>query len=179
MMRPLLQWVASKLPNPRIIKDRNGRSPYLSRWYLVGSPRHPDGEWPFDQNGAPREGTFWPNKTFGVYLHRFHRGDDELELHNHPWRWAVSLVLAGGYIEERRGPDDKVRIRFVRPGQLNLIRSKDFHRVDLIEKDAWTLFVVGPKFTGWGFWNRETGKYWPWRQFITQLRDPTMFARTK
>ena len=33
----------------------------------------------------------------GVYLHRFHRPDIDQHLHNHPWRWAASLILNGSY----------------------------------------------------------------------------------
>jgi hypothetical protein len=178
-MRSFLKWLSTKLPSPQIIYDRNVFSPYLSRWYLLGAPRMPDKSWVFDKNGVPKEGAMWNKQSIGIYLHRFHRDDDELELHNHPWRWAVSIVLVGGYIEERRGKNDVVRVRIVRPWRINFIRAEDFHRVDLIEQDAWTLFFVGPKFTGWGFWNRDTKKFLPWRQFISQLRDPTAFAREK
>jgi hypothetical protein len=127
--------------------------------------------------GAPREGAAWPPKRCGLYLHRFHRGDDESQLHNHPWRWAASLILAGGYREEVRGKDDVVRTRIVKPWRLNRIRSDTFHRVDLLEDDAWTLFLVGPKFSGWGFWDRDSREFWPWRTFINRLRDPSAFAR--
>lgn len=178
-MRDFLKWLVSRMQHPRIIKDRNGISSYLSRWYFVGAPKMPDGSWPFDENGAPREGACWPNKTWGLYLHRFHRSDDELELHNHPWRWAVSLVLVGGYFEERRLEDDTVKLRRIWPWTINIIRANDFHRVDLVESDAWTLFLVGPKSQGWGFWSRDSRKFWPWRVFISQLRDPTAFARDK
>jgi hypothetical protein len=178
-MRALLQWLTSHMSNPRVIYDRNGRSPYLSRWYILGAPKMPDGSPVFDRIGAPREGAVWPIKGVGVYIHRFHQGDDEPELHNHPWRWAVSLILAGGYIEERRDPDDRVRTRKIRPWTINFIRSGDFHRVDLLGEDAWSLFVAGPKFQGWGFWNRHSGRFWPWREFITPLRDPTSFAKAK
>lgn len=37
-----------------------------------------------------------------VFLHHFRDSDQEAELHNHPWESAYSLILAGGYIEERR-----------------------------------------------------------------------------
>jgi hypothetical protein len=182
MIRHLLTWVASKIP-PRIIYDRAGHDPYLSRHYILGRPRMPDGSSPFDWDGAPRMGVIWPsdNNNIGVYLHHFHRGDEDgPALHNHPWRWAISLILAGGYSEERRmrGTNRVVR-RTVKPGSLNFIGPEDFHRVDLLpgQKDAWSLFIVGPKFTGWGFWNRHTGVFTPWRQFINARRDPAAFAR--
>lgn len=178
MIRRLVEWVASKLPNPRIIYDMTGRSPYLSRYYLIGRPRMPDGSDPFDQYGDPKPDVVWPTSLIGMYLHRFHRGDADRELHNHPWRWAVSLILVGGYIEERRlHGTDIVLTRDVRPMTMNFIEGDDFHRVDLRDGEAWSLFFVGPKVSGWGFWNRKTGDFTPWREFINSKRDSTSFAR--
>ncbi len=184
MIRSLLLRLTARLPHPRIIFDRAGRSPYLSRWYLLNSPTMPDGSWPFDASGGPRDGIRWSEERWGLYLHRFHRGDDDQELHNHPWRWALSLILVGGYWEERRVsnglpfPGYRVERRIVRPWTFNRIDADDFHRVDLLEEDAWSLFFVGPKFQSWGFWNRETERFMPWRDFINKLRDPASFARS-
>jgi hypothetical protein len=118
--------------------------------------------------------------SWGLYLHRFHRSDDEAELHNHPWRWAVSLVLQGGYSEERVVGESYsegktlplVMRRQVRPGSLNFLRGDDFHRVDLTDGDAWTLFLVGPVVQSWGFLDRMTGIFTPWRQFLG-IPEPT------
>jgi hypothetical protein len=92
----------------------------------------------------------------------------------------MSFILAGGYSEERRlrGTNRVVR-RTVKAGSLNFIGAEDFHRVDMLpgHGDAWSLFVVGPKFTDWGFWNRKTGRFTHWRHFINEKRDPTAFAR--
>lgn len=60
-----------------------------------------------------------------LFLHRFRRGDEDRELHNHPW-WGLSLVLVGGYLEERRvwaAGGERVETRRLRPGALNLIAS--------------------------------------------------------
>jgi len=102
---------------------------------------------------------------WGLYLHCFHRSDDDGALHNHPWRWAVSLVLKGGYSEERRVGDMVVRRR-VEPWTINFLTHDTFHRVDLVRGDAWTLFLVGPVVQSWGFWDRDTKKYTPWREFL-------------
>lgn len=180
-MRHILEWISKRLSNPRIIYDREGTSPYLSRFYLLGAPRMRDGSQPFTEYGNPRPGAQFPEHLGGffphVYLHRFHRSDDDGELHNHPWKWSLSLVLVGGYREERRGPGDVVHVRIVRPWRLNIIRHDDFHRVDLLEDDAWSLFLAGPRTQNWGFWNRLTGKFTPWREFITEKRDMTPFMR--
>ncbi len=177
LLRRLLTLATRLLSAPRVIYDRRGATPYLSRWYLVGTqpdttPRgqvHPIAE---------RHAEPWQ-----LYLHRFHRGDDDTALHSHPWAWAVSLVLVGGYWEERRvrsnyeatlgaptADADAVVRREVRPGTLNVLQADTFHRVDLRDGDCWTLFLVGPKETGWFFWDRWTDITTPWRQFIAELR---------
>lgn len=157
LMRAILYWVVESLPEPRIIYDRSGTSPYLSRWYLW---RHNSGE------------------GLAVFLHKFHRGDDDLDLHNHPWSWSLAIILSGGYREERRvwahaytEMFDQVRTRTLRPGMVNFIRGTDFHRVELLSDEAWSLFIAGPHTgEGWGFWNRLTNQFLPWREFITRKR---------
>jgi len=167
---PQVQRFADQFPNPRIIYDGFGRSKYLSRYYLAGAPWMPDGSSPFDDFGDPREGIVWSSSPVGAFLHRFHRSDVDNELHNHPWRGAVSLMLVGGYSEERRGKDNVVRRRLILPGQLNFIGHDTYHRVDLIDGDAWSLFIVGPKVSSWGFWNRHDGSLTPWREFVNARR---------
>lgn len=139
----------------------------------------PDGSPPFDAEGEPREGAVFDDRfPFQLYLHKFHRGDDDLALHNHPWKWAISFILAGGYKEERRIEEKRMLYKvhrvvysFVEPLSFNFLRGNDFHRVELLEKDAWTLFLVGPRVQGWGFWDRHTGEFWPWREFIAKKRS--------
>jgi hypothetical protein len=103
------------------------------------------------------------------------------ELHSHPFEWSVALILAGGYREERR--DDalsspSVRTKNVKPWTLNFIRHDTFHRVDLLEDDAWSLFLVGPKTKSWGFWDRVTGQYTEWREFLRRRQTPTIDERS-
>lgn len=148
---------------PRVI--RNDGTDYLSRYYIVGRPRMPDGTDPFDKHGNPKPAVIWPTRPLGVYLHKFHRGDNGRDLHNHPWKLSMSLVLAGGYIEERQS-NRAVFSRRVLPGCLNILRSTDFHRVDLIEHDAWSLFVTFRRFQSWGFRSRATNIFIPWREYV-------------
>lgn len=165
-LRPLLERLAPRLPPPRVIYSRDGQRPYLSRYYLAGRPL---GDVLSVVVAKPRR-VLVRLRHHGVYLHHFHRGDEEPELHSHPWAWALSLILAGGYREERRVRGKVVR-RIVRPGALNFLRADDCHRVDLLEDDAWSLFVTGPKVTRWGFWNRDTGLMLGWREFIAKVRS--------
>lgn len=144
MMRRLLMAISGRLPC-RIISDAN--APYLERYYLC--------------------------TVFGVcmYLHRFVGSDPDRGLHDHPWPWAVALVLSGFYIEERRGnerdeatprlagmldslhikPEGVVRRR-VR--WLNLLTGDSFHRVILPRErdEVWTLFAHrATNVKSWGF----------------------------
>lgn len=188
MMHRILTWLESWLPKTTI--TINGK-PYLTRCYLLGK------DWT------------WGN----IYLHHFHSSDQGDELHNHPWSWGLSFVLAGGYYEERvRNPfyiDLKAKVdemarrhvasldlkfdpmaiddhfccgghreltadelpplviekRDIKAGGLNLIRSTDFHRVDLKDetKGAWTIFFTGPRSKDWGFLDRHTKEFKDWR----------------
>lgn len=110
----------------------------------------------------------WP---VSVFLHHFFRGDDDRELHNHPWEVSIGLILAGGYVEERlrtRG----IRVRRFRPGSINVIRANDFHRVTLLDpaRGCWTLFLTFRRVQDWGFLDRLTGKFIPWREHV-ERRD--------
>ncbi len=168
-MRWLLKQVV-KLLTHRMIFDRDGKKPYLSRYYISKPPRMADGSDPFDKLGNPKPDSIWP-KGIGVYIHQFHEGDMDQNPHSHPFEWAVSLILAGGYKEERTvGKSIRFTTKTFTPGMLNFLKSTDFHRVDLLEEDAWTLFIVGPKTTNWGFKDRNTGVVKNWREYLDEKR---------
>ncbi len=108
---------------------------------------------------------YWVGRLFGwtFYLHRFVAGDDERDVHDHPWHRAVSVILCGGYTEERLlafCPDhgwlsDYHRLR---AGSVNIIGSRDFHRVTQPRPETWTLFCHGPRVKSWGFLSRYRDK---------------------
>lgn len=152
----VLETFAAMLGKPTVVYDRKGDSPYLSRYYLTSR-----------RDDEREEGS---DRAVNVFLHRFHRGDDDVALHNHPWGWGFSLILSGGYREELRAGDEVVTREF-RPGDVNFLTHETYHRVELLEDECWTLFVAGPKTTGsWGFWDRETKRRAHWRQFIDEVR---------
>jgi len=113
---------------------------------------------------------YYVGKLFGVtfYLHRFVSRDGDAEVHNHPWTWSRSLVLAGGYREEyvvdlcpHAGPSGAVTAyRDVRWS--NRIVGAHFHRIAEVLPGTWTLFFHSQRATlpdgalkGWGFLNAE------------------------
>ena len=141
MIGKFIDWVCWKvvrsLPTRSRVVDIDGE-PYLLRFYIK-------------RNG-------W---LPGIYLHHFYMGDSDRDLHDHPWKLSGSLILTGGYIEERlmkSGPYNVVARRKLGPGSINIIRGNDFHRVDLVEDRAWTIFVSGRKTKDWGFLIHETGE---------------------
>lgn len=123
MIRSLLYRLTNRLP-ARIIDD--GEKPYLERYYV---------------------GT-----VLGVrfYLHQFVGSDPARGLHDHPWPWAFSIILAGSYMEETRNGTKPVR-------WFNFLLGTSFHRVVLNERygrklPVWTLFAHRAKRSKrWGF----------------------------
>jgi len=116
----------------------------------------------------------WPEEAqprlrwlpFTVYLHEFVRPDEDRDLHNHPWHLSLSLVLSGGY-EEERLTEGGVLCRRLRPGHLNVLRRDDFHRVVRLRgRSTWTLFVSGRYAGPWGFRDRETREYTGFRAYL-------------
>ncbi len=127
-------------------QDRKKRSkpvPYLYRNFLAGK------EVPVEQPG--------------LLLHKFVSSDLDGELHNHPWRWSVSFILTGRYREHRSTPRNKdfkkkkqilfkpPTVQEFGPGDHNFIAANDFHRVELLTDEVWTLFLHGPRTQTWGF----------------------------
>jgi hypothetical protein len=102
-----------------------------------------------------------------VFLHRFLRSDEDREFHDHMWS-GRSVILDGAYREEKTHVVTNNGIRYRTPIEvhtydrwsMNTIRTGDFHRVDLLTPEVWTLFIVGPKVQDdWGFLNTDTLEY--------------------
>lgn len=121
-------------------------NPYLERWYVI-----------------PR------NKFFNIYLHCFHRSDDERALHDHPWAWC-SILLIGSYVEwSRPKPGDGCPLPFIvrrfKAGSVRFHWPSFAHRL-VIDYDTtcWTLFITGPRVRRWGF---HCPKGWVfWKDFV-------------
>lgn len=156
LTRKCLSVWAANHPLRRITRGGD-EAPYLDRYYLFG--KVPDN---FPVEVKPR--LEWLGKT--VFLHHFVDGDREEELHNHPWETSFSVVLAGGYNEERKEPfSTKTFHRKVGAGSFNIIRANDYHKVTLLSEDAWTIFVTGKRVQSWSFWCKSRDEYIPWRQY--------------
>lgn len=147
-----IRWLATKLPRRDIVGEDGVL--YLTRYRIFG--------W--------MPGSRWKGPS--LYLHRFHIPDQDLAPHNHPWRWAVSWVLTGGYTEERLVPSlhpyaSYIESRDLMPGRMNIIQHSDYHRVARLHGETWTLFLVGPKATSWGFYVMGRGHV-EWRERLRE-----------
>jgi hypothetical protein len=108
---------------------------------------------------------------FGIYLHHIHRPDRDPDPHNHPW-WFASIVLSGAYVEDvwpvstiRRGTVTRHRPRW----SLRKMPRHSAHLITEVTGPLWTLVLVGPKRSDWGFWT--PGGFVPWRDYIERVRN--------
>jgi hypothetical protein len=139
----------------RVIMDRNGKDPYLNRYYVFLKDRK---KFPFN-----------------VFLHQFLRSDPD-DLHDHPWPYAT-LILKGGYWEwipiyTSFDPHAAISGKPVicgekkvwrGPGHFRICKADTFHRIEIEPGvDCWTLFMPGPQKREWVF---LTHKNWDWRTF--------------
>lgn len=143
MINRLLYKLTAGLP-VRLISLESG--PYLERYYL--------------------------GEILGVtfYLHRFVSADSERHVHNHPWKWGGSVILVGGYTEERLVDlcphwRDGYVTRFIKRRWFNVVNGNTFHRIHDAKPGTWTLFFHGSRellpalddenplmvHKGWGF----------------------------
>jgi hypothetical protein len=109
--------------------------PLLTRWFVYRSNR------------------------VGVFVHLFHRSDNDRHFHDHPWDFC-SLLLSGGYVEHTPAG------AFWRRRFSVLFRpAKCKHRVE-IKRPTWTLVVRLRHQRQWGFWT-ESG----WVNWITYDKE--------
>jgi len=172
----LLQRVADTRPYRVITGSGDGATPYLYKYLL----------W------ASRPTTSSIKAGVRVHLHRFVRDDADRDPHNHPWAWGYSLILSGGYREERvtkllpypdrvTGDCFESRTRDFLPLDTNAVPGDCFHRADLLAgRECWTLFVTGPVLDEWGFRERKTGAFVPWREYVStrMSADPDVVSPT-
>lgn len=104
-----------------------------------------------------------------VFLHKMSAPDPGRDLHDHPW-WFVSLVLWGGYTEERA--DTRTAPHLARIAELygspscrrGVVRRRrllsvkamalgECHTITELQRSTcWTLVLGGPRRRTWGFY---------------------------
>lgn len=143
--------IMDKLGRRRVITDRDGKIPYLIRYYVFLKERK---KFPFN-----------------ITLHKV-LVSDEPTLHDHPWSYAT-FILKGGYWEHipifaQEGHVVGSTQVWRGPGHFRKRSANDLHWLEL-EKDAngeeiacWSLFFMGKKQKEWGFvrWVKLEGYRW-------------------
>lgn len=101
-----------------------------------------------------------------ILVHRMEAPDPGVDLHDHPW-WFVSLVLWGGYTEQRADTRDAPTLAWAaetlgarrgvpnrrRVGSVESMRLDECHTItELHRRTCWTLVIGGPRRRPWGFY---------------------------
>lgn len=125
---------------------------YLSRYWLFNP-------YPWPASASNKRG-LW-SLLPSIRLHIFEMPDMDRDHHNHPWN-SRSIVIAGGYLEEREGN------AFLTPrmaGTSAFIGHDTYHRIaTLIGNDVITIFITWKYRHSWGFLT-ESGHV-PWREYL-------------
>ena len=105
-------------------------------------------------------------KWFRVLLHQIHKADKDRHLHNHPWPWAVSLVLRGGYREISNPALLSCTLNHKEHNAptLNVLNGLMYHRITEVRPNTFTLFIAGPRSKDWGF--NVDGEHVPSRTYL-------------
>lgn len=109
--------------------------PYMERWFL-------------NRTRQPHEAK--------IYLHRFHRSDDDRALHDHPGD-SVAFMVDGPYREWRFQddvPGNPLVPRLILPGSVTFRPAHLAHRIELLPEvttPPLTVFIMSPKLREWGF----------------------------
>lgn len=111
---------------------------------------------------------------FRLFLHRIHTADPQKDEHCHPWLWAKSIILWGGYTEEVVHPQEylgnglyAIPLRKLRQHgflSVNHITHDMYHKIIHVKPNTWTLFIGGKKATSWGF--LVNGKHVDYREYL-------------
>ena len=136
----MLLWLLDKLGRKRTIYDREGKIPYLDRYYIFLKDRK--------------------NFPFNITLHKV-LVSDEPTLHDHPWGYAT-FILKGGYwehipIHSQEGNVVGSTRVWRGPGHFRMRKADDLHWLELAkdpdgnEIPCWSLFFMGRKVKEWGF----------------------------
>ena len=123
------------------IMSQDGQTLYMGRWWLFNP--YPVKRW-----------SWLPS----IRIHHICVQDQDRHHHTHPWN-CRTIILRGGYLEERPGPNG-TEIKSRARGDTARINHNDLHRIAAVtEGGAWTLFITGRYRKTWGF-------LIPWREYL-------------
>lgn len=153
--RPVADYLISRAQRTPYypITARGGDDLYMDRWWLLN---------PYEKDAAGNQLPARLRWLPSIRVHHIVRPDDDQHEHNHPWV-ARSIILRGGYLEERREEYQGARMR-VR-GYTQPIAPSVCHRITEVSQfGAYTLFFTWGESQGWGF--NVDGRIVPWREYL-------------
>ncbi len=107
----------------------------------------------------------------GARIHEILKSDSDRAYHDHPWRWYITIILLGGYLEIKPTYDKSGLYRgekrtWYGPGSILFRRAKDLHRLEIpIGQPATTLFITGKWMQDWGFVPNPNWKIF-WKDYL-------------
>jgi hypothetical protein len=104
-----------------------------------------------------------------LYLQHFYNGEHKDWFHHHRWGYMRSFVLSASYTEELWQEGYKTRKRF----RTHTMNQDTVHRIERWDENCWTLFLMLDNKKDWGYFERNTGRYIPWEEFV-QRKIPTI-----
>jgi len=142
-----------------IIYDRANKEPYLIRYYMLFVDR--------------------VKFPFNIFIHKFVKGDDDEDPHDHPWGF-FHIILSSGYWENV--PMNISKHKFDRgfykvwrsTGYWNIVSSDYTHRIELHdgEPKPWTIFIPFKRNNNWGFWVKQNDtERWIKREHVNYLKN--------
>lgn len=97
---------------------------------------------------------FFSSDKFAIYIHKFHRSDDNSSLHDHPWNF-ITIPLWRGYNDCTYSGRDDFNKKRCYPFIPVYRKANHIHYVELIDnKIAWTLVIRFKYIRWWGFWRK-------------------------
>lgn len=142
LARILLNRLQDMLQTPPHFIVGGKHEPYLLRWHLL-----------------PR------NSIFNIYLHQFHRSDDDRAHHDHPYLFNASFLLKGRYLEHVIAKGGTDHIEGYSAGNFKLRLGPSPHRIEILPNmPCVTLFFCGPRVRVWQFHCPKRNV--PWHQFV-------------
>ena len=121
----LFEYVNINDKRRRVIHDRSYKEQYLIRYYIFLK----------DRNNFP----------FNIFIHKFMKGDDDEDIHDHPWGF-FHIILSGGYWEEvpidQNDLNKGIQKIWREPGYWNCVSADYKHRIELKDDiKPWTIFI--------------------------------------
>lgn len=141
------------------ISSPDGQDVYMRRFWLFN---------PYERDGSYGK-VWWGRWLPSIRLHQIMRADTDRHLHDHPWN-ARTIILSGGYVEEREQTRHDVGIYGRCAGDTATLKFGEFHRISYIPNGGtWTMFITWRYRGTWGF--KVDGVKVPHREYFAMQQE--------